>query len=396
MKKAFYMMAAAAIALSSCSSEETTDVAKSSTITFRTNVGLNSRGAELTTTNLQKMWVSAFYQSDGSDYFTDQEYTKGTAEGSTTFSPVDEQYWKPGRTYEFVAISPAKGEWPVTPVITKDNVTCTDLTPDADIAKQKDLIIGAVDAASDNHKTEGVDLTLNHILSQIIIKVKSSNDNIVYRIKGIRIVNVNSNKGTLTYANAANNAVWNLNGATKTTYSYTFTEPVVLDGKTDGKQVATLTGDNGGAMIIPQTITPWNGKKVTETGGVSDYDGGTYISLLLNVKTVKNSKFMYPANAAGENSYGWVAVSVPNKQWEIGNKYIYTLDMSKGCGKVDPVDPNQPGGGNVDAGGKDPGKGENVFGDVITFKVTVADWTTPKVGDIDMSTGTVKSSAKKK
>ena len=48
MKKAFYMMAAAAIALSSCSSEETTDVAKSSTITFRTTVGLNSRGAELT------------------------------------------------------------------------------------------------------------------------------------------------------------------------------------------------------------------------------------------------------------------------------------------------------------------------------------------------------------
>lgn len=34
MKKAFYMMAAAAIALSSCSSEETTDVAKSASITF--------------------------------------------------------------------------------------------------------------------------------------------------------------------------------------------------------------------------------------------------------------------------------------------------------------------------------------------------------------------------
>ena len=48
MKKAFYMMAAAAIALSSCSSEETTDVAKSSSITFRTSVGLNSRALELT------------------------------------------------------------------------------------------------------------------------------------------------------------------------------------------------------------------------------------------------------------------------------------------------------------------------------------------------------------
>ena len=61
MKKAFYMMAAAAIALSSCSSEETTDVAKSTAISFRPTVGLNSRGAELKTDNLQKMWVSAFY-----------------------------------------------------------------------------------------------------------------------------------------------------------------------------------------------------------------------------------------------------------------------------------------------------------------------------------------------
>ena len=52
MKKAFYMMAAAAIALSSCSSEETTDVAKSSAITFRPTVGLNSRGVELTQKNI--------------------------------------------------------------------------------------------------------------------------------------------------------------------------------------------------------------------------------------------------------------------------------------------------------------------------------------------------------
>lgn len=98
MKKAFYMMAAAAIALSSCSSEETTDVAKSSAITFRTSVGLNSRGAELTTTNIQKMWVSAFYQSDGSDYFLDEEFKKDNGQGSTTFIPVNPQYWKEEHT----------------------------------------------------------------------------------------------------------------------------------------------------------------------------------------------------------------------------------------------------------------------------------------------------------
>lgn len=381
MKKAFYMMAAAAIALSSCSSEETTDVAKSSAITFRTSVGLNSRGAELTTTNIQKMWVSAFYQSDGSDYFLDEEFKKDNGQGSTTFIPVNPQYWKEGRTYKFVAISPAKNEWPVAPTITKDQVTCADLTPATEITNQKDLVIGAVDATSADHKTEGVDLTLNHILSQIQIKVKSNNDNIVYRIKGIRIVNVSKDKGTLTYTTSTNKSQWNLDAGAKTTYTNTFTDAIELNGNT--KKEATLTGDDGGAMIIPQTITPWDGKKVTDT---APYNGGTYISILLNVKTANGSKYMYPANAQGENSYGWVAVAVPNTEWVIGNKYVYTLDMSYGCGKVDPVDPNQPGGGNVDAGGKDPGKGENVFGEVIKFKVSVSEWTTAtNPGDIDMS-----------
>lgn len=391
------MMAAAAIALSSCSSEETTDVAKSSTITFRTTVGLNSRGAELTSDNLQEMWVSAFYQSNGESYFNDQKFTKETGTGTSTFIPEAPQYWQEGRTYKFVAISPEKTTWPVTPTITKDNVTCTDLAPATTITDQKDLIIGAVDATSANHNTNGVALTLNHILSQIQIKVKSDNEHIVYRIKGIRIVNVAKGKGTLTYTTTDNNANWDLSAGDKVTYSYTFPQPIILDGKTDGVKEAVLTGDKGGAMIIPQSFTPWDGNKVTDQ---APYNEGTYISLLLNVKAVKGTGYMYPAAAQGENSYGWVAVAVPNTEWQIGNKYIYTLDMSTGCGKVDPVDPEEdPKNPIVKPGVDGPGKGENIFGDVIKFNVTVKPWSTPNVGDIDMSTGTIKvnnSPAKKK
>ena len=397
MKKAFYMMAAAAIALSSCSSDETTDVAKSSTITFRTTVGLNSRGAELTSDNLQEMWVSAFYQSNGESYFNDQKFTKETGTGTSTFIPEAPQYWQEGRTYKFVAISPEKTTWPVTPTITKDNVTCTDLAPATTITDQKDLIIGAVDATSANHNTNGVALTLNHILSQIQIKVKSDNEHIVYRIKGIRIVNVAKGKGTLTYTTTDNKANWDLSAGDKVTYSYTFPQPIILDGKTDGVKEAVLTGDKGGAMIIPQSFTPWDGNKVTDQ---APYNEGTYISLLLNVKAVKGTGYMYPAAAQGENSYGWVAVAVPNTEWQIGNKYIYTLDMSTGCGKVDPVDPEEdPKNPIVKPGVDGPGKGENIFGDVIKFNVTVKPWSTPNVGDIDMSTGTIKvnnSPAKKK
>ena len=51
---------------------------------------------------------------------------------------------------------------------------------------------------------------------------------------------------------------------------------------------------------------------------------------------------------------------------------------------VDPVNPN-PDGGVVKPGSKDPGKGENVFGQVIKFNVAVTNWATPRIGDIDMS-----------
>lgn len=308
------------------------------------------------------------------------------------------QYWQEGRTYKFVAISPEKTTWPVTPTITKDQVTCADLAPATTITDQKDLIIGAVDATSANHNTNGVDLTLNHILSQIKIQVKSDNEHIVYRIKGIRIVNVAKDKGTLTYSTTDNKANWDLNAGQKVTYSYTFPQPIILDGKTDGVKEAVLTGDNGGAMIIPQSFTAWDGNKVTDQ---APYNGGTYISLLLNVKAVKGTGYMYPAGAQGENSYGWVAVAVPNTEWQIGNKYIYTLDMSTGCGKVDPVDPEENPDNPIVKPGVDgnPGKGDNIFGDVIKFNVTVKPWATPNVGDIDMSTGTIKvnnSPAKKK
>ena len=134
MKKAFYMMAAAAIALSSCSSEETTDVAKSSAISFRPTVGLNSRGAELKTENLQEMWVTAFYNKAGKTeygtaYFKDAHFTRGT-EINGFIDPTSTLVWQKDRSYKFVAISPAVSEWSTeTPTITLDEVAFTKVTP---------------------------------------------------------------------------------------------------------------------------------------------------------------------------------------------------------------------------------------------------------------------------
>ena len=388
MKKAFYMMAAAAIALSSCSSEETTDVAKSSAITFRPTVGLNSRGAEMTTDDLNEMWVTGFYQKADEVYFSDLKFTKEKGSTTNTFIPSAPVFWQEGRTYKFVAISPAKSEWPAGLTITRDAVTCENFEPKTDILAQKDMIIKAVEANNDQWGKE-LELNFKHILSQIQIKVKNGNENLVYNIKAVRIKSVVGKK-KLTYATTTNTSTWeDIAGVNSDTqYTLTFNNAYKLDGKNTTNLTLTsadATVENGGgAMLIPQNVTAWDGAKVDDNAA---YNGGTYISIYLNVKMASGNKFMYPAGAQGELTYGWVAIPVPAINWEEGNKYIYTLDMSTGCGKVDPVDPgtNVNPGGKVDPNApKDPEKGDNIFGKAIKFTVKVDKWTSKAQDKIDM------------
>ena len=405
MKKAFYMMAAAAIALSSCSSEETTDVAKGSSITFRPTVGLNSRGAELKTENLQKMWVSAFYnkkantESYGKAYFENAEFTRGT-EINGFIDPTSTLTWQKDRSYKFVAISPAVTEWSTeTPTISLDEVKFTNVTPASAIKNQKDLILGTVEGSENNsNDVAGVVLSLDHVLSQIKIQVKNQNPSLEYHIKGIRIASVHKS-GTYIHSTQK----WTDLGD-KTKYEVIFDAPIKLETSatptdlTDKLAVAPAT--DCGAMLVPQTFDAWAGTK--DKSG-DNYDNGAYISLLLNVKNKVTGKYMYPLNAGAAGECGWAAVAIPvstkgaaKPEWLKGNKYIYTLDLSKGCGKVDPVTPEENENNPIVKPGVDgnPDKGENIFGELIAFKVTVNAWT-DNIINIDGTTGTVAPAKKK-
>ena len=391
MKKAFYMMAAAAIALSSCSSEETTDVAKSTAITFRPTVGFNSRGAELNTTNFNDMWVYAYdlnATSGNGNGFEGEKFTKqGT---SNDFLPDTPLFWQAGSELRFFAINPVKENWHGTLTFTKDDAKLTDVTIPNNIEEQKDLVIGSVTAQANNHMDgKGVDLTLNHILSQINFKAVNTNKRLTYRIAAIRIVNA-KNSDTYTYNAGTKVGAWTGNTTGKVTYELNFKDkPITLDGtkKTDGTEAdnydrttAFLTPAGHGAMLVPQSLTPWNGAEVVEN--TAPFDGNSYIALLVNVRFT-NDAYVYPKNANGNEDYGWIAVPLPTNnasndkaEWKMGNKYIYTLNLSEGCGKVDPVDPNPEGGGKVEPNGTtDPKPGANIFGKPIKFTVTLAPWT---------------------
>ena len=391
MKKAFYMMAAAAIALSSCSSEETTDVAKSTAISFRPTVGFNSRGAELNNTNFTEMWVSGFDMgatSGTGNGFEDVKFNKQGA--GNEFLPDIPLFWQAGSELRFFAINPAKANWHGTLTFTKDDAKLTDVTIPNNIEEQKDLVIGSVTAQANNHMDgTGVDLTLNHILSQINFKAVNTNKRLTYHIAAIRIVHAkNSDSYTFNPAQSQT-GVWGGNPTGDVTYELDFkNNPIVLDGtkKTDGateadnydRTTAFLTHAGHGAMLVPQSLTPWNGAEVNDA---AQFDGGSYIALLVNVRFT-NGTYVYPKKANGKEDYGWIAIPLPKNnaandkaEWKMGNKYIYTLNLSEGCGKVAPENPNPDGGKVEPDGATDPKPGANIFGKPIKFTVTLSLWT---------------------
>lgn len=388
MKKAFYMMAAAAIALSSCSSEETTDVAKSTAISFRPTVGFNSRGAELNNTNFNEMWVSGFDMGAATGVgngFDDVKFNKQGA--GNEFLPDIPLFWQAGSELRFFAINPAKDNWHGTLDINKTSASFTNVSIPTNIEEQKDLVIGSQSANANNHMDgSGVDLTLNHILSQINFKAINTNKRLTYHIAAVRIVNAKNSDSYTFNPTQSQTGAWAGNPSGDVTYELDFKNNVIELNGTDGKTEAFLTHKGHGAMLVPQTLKPWNGAEVNDA---AQFDGGSYIALLVNVRYT-NGSYVYPKNANGDENYGWIAVPLPTNndandkvEWKMGNKYIYTLNLSEGCGKVDPVKPNPEGGVVEPNGTTDPKPGANIFGKPIKFTVTLATWT-DKADEIKM------------
>ena len=76
MNKAIYLCAAAALALASCSNDETVEIAQQKGISFRAIAGLNTRGVETTQTNLQSMYVTAYENNATAAYFSNVTFER--------------------------------------------------------------------------------------------------------------------------------------------------------------------------------------------------------------------------------------------------------------------------------------------------------------------------------
>lgn len=345
MNKAIYLCAAAALALASCSNDETVEMAKGDGISFRTVAGLNTRGAETATADLTTngVYVTSF-KEDGSIMYPETHYTVNAGVWSAG------QFWLDQNKLNFYLTYPELTKWQADFELTADNKQITGFKVADEIKDQVDYVAAYVES---NKTNTAINAELQHVLSQIEIQAKSSNTAYTYEISGVRIGKIFS---TANYTFPTSTADADKFGAfadwsNQYTYSYDIANPVTL--KTDGSISSLKVDDLGNAMLIPQSLTAWDGAADGANAG-----NNQYISIKVKITKVGETTPYYN---------GWASVGVAGT-WEAGNKYIYTLDLTNGAGRVDPegpgpdqvTEPDQPG--------------DNILGDEIKFDVKVVEW----------------------
>ena len=344
MKKQLFLVVVAALAMASCSKDESTGINNGNAIDFR--AAMQTRASETTTANITNFFVTAL-DKNNANYFSDAEFTKDGA-----FFTSDPDYFWPsdGSNLSFFAYSPSAADLGATVTINSTTKTLVDFAPAAAIADQKDFI-AATATGSKADEGSGVHLAFGHKLAQIEIKAKNTNEGYVYKVQGVRIGKPVS-KATFDFGTSA----W-APGSDKSNYEATYAG----SEKTLTATAASLmAAANDNAMLIPQQLTKWdseNDKKNTAAGA--------YLAVKVQITTAAGAR-VYPAAAVGE--YDWAAIPVDTK-WEAGSKYVYTLDFSNGAGFVDPekpepVDPTDP---------FEPG--DPILGSPIKFPVDVTPWT---------------------
>ena len=342
MNKAIYLCAAAALALASCSNDETVEMAKGDGISFRTVAGLNTRGAETVTGDLKTngVYVTSF-KENGDIMYPETKYTESAGVWSAG------QFWEQENKLNFYLTYPELDKWQTDFNLTNGK-QITGFKVADEIKDQVDYVAAYVESAKTN---AAIQADLQHVLSQIEIQAKSGNTSYSYEISGVRIGKISST-GNYTFPTLTEKFGSFADLSDSKNYEYTIANPVTLS-TADGKASTLKVDDFGNAMLIPQDLTAWDG-----ANDGTNAAGNQYISIKVKITKVGETNPYYN---------GWASVGV-NGTWEAGKKYIYTLDLTNGAGKVD------PDGAGPDQTEKPDQPGEDIMGDQIKFTVDVVEW----------------------
>lgn len=360
MKKSMFFLAMAAVAMSSCSKDETSQVNMGDAIHFRTSMG--TRMAELNSGDILSEFTVSADKGTGTAYFQNVLFKNNSGE-YTSDSPI---YWpSDGSSLTFYAFTNlpenAVTEFTDESKMINNFQIATDVT--ANTTAQLDFVSTDPKTSTKPEADGAVQLEFKHRLAQVQIQAKSANTNYEFRVAGYRF-----GRFYTTADFNLTNAGWT-NLANADNYEFTYADGSYTVLGTDYQNMMAYLADAGtnyNLGVIPQTLTAWTPATDNE---------GAYLALYMQILTNTGSQ-VYPT---AEGAFGWVAVPVPDAyQLADNNKYIFQLDFSEGAGYVDP-DPSTPVGPDEPY---QPGD-EVLSGGKVKFNVQIQDWENPTAKPVE-------------
>lgn len=329
MKK-FFFFAVAALALASCSNDETVEVNQGEAISFRPLVNNMTRAAsvaEVTTANLSSFTVNAMEASTTNPYFSNAVYTK-QSDGS--FTCAAKYYWPASESLDFYAYAPAGN----SQVTYTDYKTFT-VTPTAgtDPANQVDLVYAATKSKNKADNATGVVLNFRHTGAKIVCQVQNSSTALKFGVEGWKVGYL-APSGIFTFADANTDGKNTGSGTTltygqwgswgtrsvATEYASTFTKVDIAAG-------ASATALDGEMILVPQALTAATDYAATTENAKLN---GTFIAVKLYILNAADSKLIAGGGTTTSPTTIWAIWPTGGYNWEPGKKYTYTIDLAGG------------------------------------------------------------------
>jgi len=340
MKKNYWILAAAAVALAACSNDDTIAVnqgiEEANTINFSTIVEGQTRAAGITSGNLLSFYVTA---NRGTDiYFGEApvQFAKDNTTDPVSYRSATKYYWPSEGKLDFYAFAPATGT-----TITRTDSTQFSVTPAVNPASQEDFVYGVVRQQDKTSGGNGVALNFRHAMSDVIIQLKNSSTDKDVTVGNVAIGYIlptgafapafktaaGSEVGFCTNGTGISNVTaasetgyyivpgaWTASG-TRTSY----TQAAATTSYTSATETTALPAD---MILVPQTLvnagaysaatadSPFNGACITVQVKIQDKQGHYLAGTASDFVTA-----MWPLAAT---------------QWLPGHKYTYTLDLAGG------------------------------------------------------------------
>lgn len=348
MKKIFFFAALAAVALASCSSDETVAsqaTSESNVISFRSLANGVTRAKDITAAG-DIATINAYAtktSTPASVYFSNEEFV-----GPTTYTSAAKHYWPSYNLdfYAWSANSDANGD--ARSQVTTSAYNSYVVTPSTTAADQADFIYASATNVSQASSTAGVALAFSHKGSRILVKVKNTASDLQFEVTGWKL-------GFMVPNGTWNGSSWGSLGTptASTIYTSDFTSSV----QTINYHASNTTALTGSQIMIPQAITPASAYATSSDGAAVN---GAFIGIEFKATNTTASEVM--------QTKIWGVWPIPSVTWEAGKQYTYTIDLADG-GYYE-TNQSTPSGTALDA----------IFaGKLIKFaSVTITDWdTTP-------------------